>query len=212
MTQVFILGDSVAYGVGAAQAGWADLLKQWLFKQMYSEGGTGETYELFNFAYPGGGIEFVLETQLKQMDAYRRDDKIIAVACTGGNNAKAVGDPHSFVSSPEEYKQLVTTLLDRLQQQADAVIALPSLVVVDETKVCPKINPFTGKKSFFTNERIAQFNRMFQELCQAQDVSFVYTSPEGWAETCLYTDGLHPNQVGHQRLYDQIQPLVQQQL
>jgi lysophospholipase L1-like esterase len=210
MTQFFILGDSVAYGVGAEQAGWADLLKQWLFNRMYSEHGVGETYELFNFAYPGGGIEFVLGNQLSQLAKYRRDgSKTVAIVCTGGNNAKAIDTPENVVSSLEAYEALVVELLQSLQQNADAVIALPSLAVVDESKVSPKISPFTGKKSFINNARIAQYNSKFQEVCQTNDVTFVSTSTAGWASTCLYADGLHPNQIGHQRLFEQIKPLAE---
>jgi lysophospholipase L1-like esterase len=212
VTQVFVLGDSVAYGVGAERAGWADQLKQWLQGCMYAEGGVGEKYELFNFAYPGGGIEFVLANQLQQMARYSRGGTVIAVVCTGGNNAKAIDAPDNFASSLEAYEKLVTTMFDTLQKQADVIIALPSLVVVDEAKVHPKISPFTGKKSFFANDRIALFNGNFHEMCQARGIASVATPTEEWVEKYLYTDGLHPNQAGHERLYQQIQPLVEKAL
>lgn len=35
MTQIFIIGSSSVYGVGAESSGWADLVKQALHRKMY---------------------------------------------------------------------------------------------------------------------------------------------------------------------------------
>lgn len=54
MIQIFILGSSTVYGVGAEHAGWADLIKQALHKKMYSENGSGEKYEIYNLGKSSG--------------------------------------------------------------------------------------------------------------------------------------------------------------
>ena len=111
MTQIFIFGSSLAYGVGGESGGWADLLKQKLHHKMFSSGGVGEKYELFNFAKAGEPISFVLETFKYQLEKYRRPGKVIILVSIGGNNSRAKDTPDNFISTVDEYKEEMTALL-----------------------------------------------------------------------------------------------------
>ncbi len=199
MSQIFIFGASGAYGVGAEQAGWADLLKQYLHHKMYGPDGVGEKHELFNFAYPGVGADFVIASSPQQLKFYRRSGKIIAVIGVGGNNSKAENTPDNFVSTVEEYEQLMAQLIERLKNDVDEVVVVGN-AAVDETKTNPKSNPLTGGQSYFTNDRRAMFERKLAEVCQKEGVHFVSIdiAPDEWVSSYLYRDGLHPNQKGHE--------------
>jgi len=98
MTQVFILGSSSTYGVGGENGGWADLLKQSLHSDMFSSGGVGEKYEVYNFAKSGAPRSFVKETSKEQFKNYKRSGKTIVVVSVGGNNSKAEDKPDNYVS------------------------------------------------------------------------------------------------------------------
>jgi len=210
MIQFFVFGDSVAYGVGAEQAGWADLLKQYLHAKMYGTNGVGEKYELYNFGKPGAGTDFVLDIIAETVKQYGRNNKTVAIVCIGGYDTKAKDTARHFVSTIETYKARTSTLLQTLQSSFDAVIAMPTLIAVDETKVNPKISPFTGGKSFFTNARITQFNETLRELCRGYQVTYIQPdiSSEVWEQSYLYTDGLHPNQKGYDKIFATIQPII----
>lgn len=206
MTQFFIFGASIAQGVGAERAGWADLLKQSLATKMYSKNGVGEKYELYNFAKPGAQAEFVIATHGDQLKFYRESGKVVAIVCVGGNNVKAQGAPDNFVSTVEEYEQLMEQLLGKLKQSVDELIVLPSVVAVDESKTNPKANPITGGQSYFSNDRISLFNHALVKLCDQLGVKYVdiEITPQEWAEKFLYDDGLHPNQAGHQYIFEKL--------
>lgn len=205
MIQIFLLGSSSIYGVGAENAGWGDLVKQALHKKMYSDAGVGEKYEVYNFGKSGAKIEWVLETFPKQLKNYGRGGKIISVVAVGANNSKAENEPDNFVSTIEEYTKDMSQLLDLLKKSSDHVIAV-SAGYYDESKTNPKHNPLTGGKSYFTNARSKVFSERFKELCEERQITFVTdgVTEEEWKEKYLFRDGLHPNQAGHQLISQKV--------
>lgn len=213
MTQIFVFGASIAYGVGGETGGWADLIKQKLHTRMYSKLGTGENCELFNFAKPGEPIGFVLDTYKYQFEKYKRSGKVIILVSTGGNNSKAENEPENFISTPEQYHDEMSQLLTELKKNTDTVMFIGT-GSVDESKTQPKFNPLTGGKSYFSNARRSMFEKILSEICIETGVTFIQTEIENkeWIEKYLSSDGLHPNQRGYQliadKIWSEIEPLL----
>lgn len=208
------MGASTVYGVGGPNGGWADMLKLALHKQMYKEAGSDEAHEVFIFAKSGVTTDFILNGCEQRIEDYRRDGhKTIVILSVGLNNAKAVGTPNNYVSTPEEYATQIKQLLERLTKKADVVICV-GFTPVDESKTTKKVNPFTGQSSFFFNDRIKTFNDVFRQAAEEADDTvqfldlFTAVSELDWANTCLSPDGLHPNNKGHRWICDQISPLL----
>ena len=214
MTQIFILGSSMVYGVGGPHGGWADLIKQYLHKKMYGEGGVGEKYEIYNFGKSGATIDFVKDTFMSQLEAYGRKQKTIIVAAIGGNNTKAEQEPDNFVSTPAEYEHEMRNLLELLKQNCDGLIFVSSNGYVDEEKTNPKFNPLTGGRSYFTNARRQQFGAIVKDICEDMNIDLIdiTVDKEKWLSTYLYTDGLHPNEAGHQLIFESIKPVLDKHL
>ncbi len=198
MTQIFILGSSSVYGVGAEDGGWADLIKLALHKKMYRDGGIGQKLEIYNFGKTGETIEFVSETFPQQLEKYGRGGKIITIVSVGGNNAKADDFPENFVSTVAEYTTAMTSLLDLLKKLSTNVVAVGG-GYFDESKTNPIPN-LTGGISFFNNARKQQLEAVQQQLCSERQIPFVgvQVTEEEWLQNYLYRDGLHPNQKGCQ--------------
>ena len=196
----------MVYGVGGPHGGWADLIKQHLHQKMYGENGVGEKYEIYNFGKSGATIDFVKDTFKSQLDAYDRKQKTIVLVSVGGNNTKAEETPDNFVSTPEEYEREMRELLELLKQNCDGLILVGSNRPVDESKTNPKTNPLTGGKSYFTNARRQQFSSIIQEICEDMQVDLVdiVTTENEWLTKYIYSDGLHPNEAGHQLIFSSI--------
>lgn len=210
MKQVFILGASSVYGVGAETAGWGDLVKAYIHSKMYGADGVGEKYEVFNFSKSGSTIEFVAATAEWLYDTYARGEDIVTIISVGGNDAKAENRPDNFMCTPEDFTDKITGLFDILQQRSQQVIFV-SNNFVDETKVNPKPSPFTpGKVAYFTNARRSQFNGITKQACQGKGIDFVTTDvdKDTWIANYLYTDGLHPNQAGYQKVFEALKPVL----
>ena len=210
ITQVFIIGSSHAYGVGASEAGWADLVKRYLHERMYSEGGIGEQYEIFNFAKSGETIAFVKNLASELLEQYSRGQKTIIIVSAGGNNTKAVDTPDNYVSTLTEYEKAMRDLLTLLKESSQSLILVDSNGYVDETKTNPKLNPLNGRYSYFTNSRREQFKIKAGMLCEELDIPVAEISIDNkqWEQTYMYEDGIHPNQAGHQLVFESIKPLL----
>lgn len=209
ITQFFMLGSSSLYGVGSSNAGFADLIKQYVHSKMYAEGGTGERYEVYNFGKSGATIEFVKEALPWLLQNYGRGGRLIFIVSVGGNNSKARNAPDNFVSTPEEYKQQIADLLLLLKQRSDRVIVVGN-AFVDESKTSPKLDPLSGNVDYFTNARRRQFTGINKQICDQNGLDFVdvNVSQQEWIEKYLYEDGLHSNQAGHKLIFDAIKPLI----
>ncbi|MEK7570789.1 MAG: SGNH/GDSL hydrolase family protein [Patescibacteria group bacterium] len=204
MTQIFIFGASIVYGVGAEEAGWADLIKRNIHNRMYSKNGTGEKFEVYNFGNPDAKIEFILKTFEEQIENYGKDGKKIVVLSIGMNNAKAVGNPDNYVTKIDEYKNQLKKLFQQMKLKVDHVLCV-GLTSVDEQKTTPKSNG-----SYFRNQRIEQFNSTFREVCIEMGITFVdiLSEQQVCGQACLYKDGVHPNQKGHQLIFEKIFPQI----
>lgn len=204
MKQVFILGASAVYGVGAEHAGWGDLVKQYYHSMMFSEGGMGEFFEVYNFAKPGVTIDFIIDTYPRHFEDYSKGSKVITIASVGGNNSRAKDEPTNYASTPESYSEELAQLIDVLKKSSEKIIFV-STVYVDETKTNP-ITTSHGNKYYFTNARRKQFEEITKGLCAQNGIGFVDVPvlEEEWRQKYLYQDGLHPNQAGHQLIFNAI--------
>lgn len=211
MKQFFILGASSVYGVGAEQ-GWADHVKAYVHKKMYSSQAVGEKYEVFNFSKSSSTIEFIASNLEWIHQAYARpQSELIILICVGGNDAKAEGTSDNFVSTTEDFKAKLEVLVDGLKQYSNEIIFV-SNGFIDESKTNPKISPFGNSKSYFTNERRSQFNEITQRVCENNDLTFISTDvdKDTWIKNCLHDDGLHPNQLGYQKVFEALKPSIDQ--
>jgi len=202
MKQIFTIGASSVYGVGGEDGGWADMLKRHLHQTMYGERGTGETCELFNFSKSGCTTDFVQRTFPEQLKEYGRSGEVTVILSVGGNDSKATGTPENYVTTPEEYGVRMRELLTWLKANVTKVIVVGN-AWVDEDKTNPKISPFDGSKSFFTNDRFKLFRQVLEALCDELEVTFVGVdkAPEEWLRTYQHIDGLHPNDAGYKYIF-----------
>lgn len=210
MKQVFILGASSVYGVGAEQNGWGDLVKEYLHSKMYGADGICEKYEVFNFSKAGSTIEFVADTADWIYDKFSRKGDVLTLVSVGGNDAKAENAPDNFVCTPEAFRDKVSALFDKLKEHSTQIVFV-SNGFVDEAKTSPKPSPFgDGKVSYFTNERRSLFNNITRQICDEKGVEFVAVNidKDAWIKDYLFTDGLHPNQAGYQKVFEALKPIL----
>ncbi|MBX4197243.1 hypothetical protein KW801_01655, partial [Candidatus Saccharibacteria bacterium] len=69
--------------------------------------------------------------------------------------------------------------------------------------------PVAWSDIHFTNDRILQFEKVLHEVCSKNNIPHVATFEalkDKMDSTKLFTDGLHPNNEGHQLIFELIQP------
>lgn len=212
MKQIFCFGSSSIYGVGSSVWSWSDMVKWYAHQLMYWEDGIGEKIETFNFGKSWATIDFV-QTIYSQylLNYWRGNAQKLALINVWWNNSKAEWSPLNYVSTPEKYQQELETLLVSMKKDFDKLVFVGS-GYVDESKTMPKISPFNGKDSYFSNKRRDVFDEITRTTCWELSIPYieVQVSVNEWIEQYLYQDGLHPNDKWYEYIFKLMMPYVQE--
>lgn len=212
MKYILIFGGSTAHGVGAAN-GWADRIKQALHERMYGEKSTGDACYVYELGVPGNTVRdlaarFEAELHARVPSSAQADTLVVFTG--GANDSKAINEPNAYLFTPAEFGLMASSFLKQAKSVAGHVVAF-GLTPVDESKTSPKKNPITGGKSYYKNNRLAEFESALGQACEMENVPFVplfKKTPKDWAATSLAADGMHPNDAGHEWIYQQVLPHV----
>lgn len=217
MKTVLIFGASGTHGVGGQHGGWADKIKFWLHSQMFGADGKGELCTVYELGIPGNTARdvvgrFEIETLARIVD--KNPKNIYIIFSAGTNDAKATNKPDNFLHTPDEFATNVQAFI-RLAKEHAAHIICVGLVPVDQSKTNPKHSPLTNGKSYFTNQRIQRFENALISVCDEEKVNCVPlfgSVPGTWEAEYLAADGLHPNDAGHEWIFEQVQPKLKRLL
>lgn len=215
MAAILCIGASGTYGVGGENGGWPEYLKQSIHLAQYGTQWAGEQHEIYNLGIPGHGVDEVGSRLANEVASRRRDMQpyVLSIICVGLNDSRALGQAENNVSTPDAYQEKMKNLLELSKQLCERTIAL-GFVPVDERRTCPKVQPVTGQRSFFTNARAELFENCMMQAARQAGVPglplFSDATACGWAEK-LSQDGLHPNDAGYrwiaERVFAAIHPL-----
>lgn len=203
MKEFFIFGSDSAYGIGAERAGWADLLKQSLQAKMYGRVGIGSKYAVYNFAQPDTGIEFTRVIYADQLRFYGIGEKT-AIFSAEDKHIDEKKWIKNFPSSLQEYEGLVSQILEGLKTYADKTIVVANTItrIPSTTELQPEKT--IEHKSLLAKDRILMCNTSLIKLCREYGAICVDINPEEWLQEDRYFDGVHPNQAGHQFIFEKL--------
>lgn len=214
MAQILAFGDSITDGAYDPRGGWADRLKQYFSEINYSSDVVNaESHWFYNLGISGNLSQDILdriEIESLARKVHKPDKRSVFIFAVGVNDSclKGVHDPQPRCSE-SNFKNNYSRLISYAQQYTEKIICV-GLLPVEETKVNPIFSEY-----WYKNERIKQFNGIIQELAHQQQFCFIDLYEQMTSENqkkSLYIDGLHPNESGHEWMYDQIKPKVIEQL
>ncbi len=213
MKHILIFGASGSHGTGGEHGGWSDKLKQYVHEQMYGPKGNGELCNIYELGIPGNSSADVLarmESEIKARMVFdAKPSEVCIILAVGGNDSRASETPDNFMNTPEGYAQNFGKLVQVARRYAEQVVCLGH-TPVDEAKTNPKRSP-SGSLAYFTNERMQTFEAVIRSVAQTPGVTFLplfKEVPEDWQTRCLYADGLHPNDAGHQWIFERLRSSV----
>ena len=212
MAAILCFGASSVYGVGGSRGGWPDLLKAALHLEQYCNGNAAEVHEVYNLGVPADTSAEVLSRLDLEIQARRRpmQPSTLVLLSIGMNDSRAIETPENYVSTPDAFGSRISELLRRVSQSS-AASAVVGFSPVNERLTTPKLQPRTGRRSYFTNSRIEKFESVLCERALSAGMSaipvFRAATEVGW-DAKLCADGLHPNDEGHQFIADLVLPWV----
>ena len=174
------------------RVGWSDLLRNYLEKEdsYYSE-----VYAL--------GVDRDTSSDLvKRMENEARARKADVIIIEVGINDSLMfnrNGTHVANASEAEFERNINELISIARKLTKEVIFI-GLFIGDEKLTNPLPRSITGK--CFTKKRAEEFNAIIKKVCRTHKVAFVDMIED--MQNADFHDGLHPNQKGHEKIFNQI--------
>ncbi len=210
MAVIYSFGDSITYGAwGIKSSGWATLLRQHLDELQEKN---PDYYALFyNLGIPGettAGLVKRFENETRAR--VRETDKAVFIFAFGANDAAFLPLENKFRVSKEEFEKNLTSVLEKASQISEKIIIVNILPVVEALNSQPR----NGKTRL--NIYMQEYNGILESVAKKFNSSFIDVHSvfmkKGYETLLIPEDGLHPNDVGHEIMFDTIKPIVQKLL
>lgn len=198
---VLIFGDSITQGYWDQKGGWADRIKASVFEKDI-DNDFKRYHGVHNLGIDGNTTAQVLERFNTESKARFWPGAEYAVVFAVGVNDTVISKDSDTLSSPEQYKRELASLLQRAQAFTSNIMFV-NICPVDETLTNPLPASSTGK--CYTNDRIDSFNKVLRKFTEENNVSLVDVASLFRSRNDLLADGLHPNTAGHEVIFNAVQ-------
>lgn len=202
MYNILIFGDSIAAGRKVDKTkSWPSLLAQFLDKK------DKDFILVHNLSIPGDSSNevikrFPVEAEARCKKIYS-DDRSSIIFAVGINDAKCLGSRYNPTTNEENFRNNIGLLIENAKRYTDHILFI-GLTPVDERKTTPLDNVY------FLNEKIRTYEKIISEECKEKNIP-ILSIIEEWLESdylkLLSEDGVHPNEKGHQKIFEKIKLL-----
>jgi len=203
--RVLVFGASITQGFYDTQGGWAERLWTHYTKNLLSDS-NGPDITIFNLGISGNDTPRLLKRFQPETDARKFPGEEFAFVFFIGTNDSWVREDGSEISTPEKFSGEIRELINQAKQYS-AKVMFVGLAPCDEARSQPI--PW-NKDIFFSNARISDFDKAIKDVCQQEGVNYVpiFDSLKKQLDNKedIYADGLHPNDAGHQLIFELVRP------
>lgn len=190
---ILVFGDSITYGAwDKEKGGWVNRLRLAL-----ENDNSNNYYTIFNLGISGNvteGIKNRFDNECKIR--FAKEDNTIIIFSIGINDTQNVKGEDRV--SLEIFRNNIITLINSAKKYTNNILFI-GLTKVDESKVTPL--PWDKDKCYLNN-KITIFDKELKNICLENNVDYLYIYDLLEIEELF--DGLHPNNVGHQKICDKV--------
>ncbi len=203
--RVLVFGASTAQGYWDSQGGWADRLKHY-YDNLQMQDFSVDRPAVMNLGVSGDTSEQVLKRIGSESRARQNEKGLAIIIQVGSNNAAEQNG--QLRSTSEDYQNNLGAIIKGAEEHTRKVMVV-GFPAVDEAKT----NPIGWADLYYKNENIAQFEKAAKEICEKSEVPFVPIHQEfqkraSSGKVLQAHDGLHPNNEGHQLIFELVQPVL----
>ena len=194
---ILVFGDSITYGAwDKEKGGWVNRLRLAL-----ENDDSNSYYTIFNLGISGDVTENIKDRFDNECKIrFNKNDNTIIIFSIGINDTQNVKDEDRV--SLETFRNNIITLINSAKKYTDNILFI-GLTKVDESKVTPL--PWDKEKSYL-NTKIINFDKELKNICLENNVDYLYIYDLLELEELF--DGLHPNNVGHQKICDKVKTKI----
>jgi lysophospholipase L1-like esterase len=203
--RVLVFGASVTQGFWDTEGGWVQRLRKYYDEQQV-QNWTNERPTIFNLGISGDSTREILK-RLEAEAMVRQTDRGLAfIFSVGVNDSFVFGDGRENMN-PEEFVANYKKIISIAKKYSDKIMLL-GLQYCDEDRT----RPVAWADINYTNERIKIFDDITKSVAETHDIPYVgifdLLREKFESGSKVYQDGLHPNNEGHQLIFEQVRPAL----
>ena len=200
---IFLFGDSITYGTGDHEGGWANRIRKFVDQKILSS--ENEEYHpfVYNLGIPGERSNYLLERFDHDVLARSRREKECAVVISiGTNDSQFSNTEKTFNIPPELFEKNLNELIALARKVTPRIIFI-GLLPCDDIKMDPI--PWLPEKSYKT-EFICRYNQIAVKVCLEQLIGFIdlFEDFSNRDYLSLLEEGIHPNDEGHRIIFEKV--------
>lgn len=204
--RICVFGASIAFGSGDKEfGGWQNHLKVWFANR-------GRFQHVFNLAISGRTTNDIVKRfkcELLNRKSPDPNNEILALVSVPINDSRfVVGNGEIKQEVPEKvFKNNLQKIKNLADKYADRLIFLEMTKVVDD-----KTNPWYvfDDGILWKNSIIQKYNKTLKEFCEKEKINFIPMFDLLNDEDL--PDGLHPNSVGHRKMFERIKGFLEEKI
>ncbi|HYF10384.1 MAG TPA: GDSL-type esterase/lipase family protein [Candidatus Paceibacterota bacterium] len=197
--KVCIFGDSITWGAcDYRQGGWATRIRNYFEERGDTPLGSDGSLvyvTAYNLGIPGDTTEGLLARFDAEAGVREAEVVIFAIGINDASERKSDGNPRV---TEERFAANIAELAAQAKKRTSKVIFI-GLTRVDEAKTNPI--PWNLEKSY-KNERIERYDNLIRDLCDKEKL--LYIDMRGVVAIEEMEDGLHPDTLGHEKMFMKI--------
>lgn len=203
--RVLVFGASSAQGYWDTKGGWADRLKLHYFGLQMRDF-SKDIPKVMNLGISDDTTTHIINRIGHEAEARVNAKGLSFVFQIGSNNAATLaGRPRS---TPEKYQTELKKIIDISKNYSNKALVV-GFPAVDESRT----NPLPWADMSFLNKDIVIYENAAKDLCEENEVDFVpihgeFSSRISMGENLWSHDGLHPNDSGHQLIFELVRPAL----
>lgn len=195
MNSICIFGDSTAWGAwDMEKGGWVNRL--WLYVGEKTDG----RGNIYNLSISGGTTETILERF--ESEAKVREANAL-IFQSGGNDSYLKGKNGHNQIPVDQFRKNLEEIIRKAKNITSNIIFI-GFTNVDETKTMP----VSWKDIYYVNSEIKKYNEAMRDVCKENQVP--YLDIFGLLENEDFEDGLHPNTMGHKKVFEKVKSFLEE--
>ncbi len=208
MAVVYCFGDSITYGAWDIQGGgWTNRLRAHLDDLQLKDDSL--YYLCYNLGIPGDRTDGLVERfdlEFKMRQAHDKGEESIFIFAFGANDSVFRPKMGTFVVPIDRFTANLSVVIEKASKISQKII-LVNVLPCDE-EICAR--RFAIKDKVRLNSNVEAYNKALALLAADKklplvDVYAEYTKGTGGDfKKLLSEDGLHPNEQGHQVIFEEV--------
>jgi len=206
--RVLIFGDSITQGYWDTEGGWVDRLRKYYDELQVTDLDGRDEPTIFNLGISADNSANVvarIESEIRSRTRHN-NPPIIIVQIGINDSSKDSLSKEETVSLPiHEYEQNLRAIINTVKVMGSKLIFV-GLSACDESKT----RPVSWGDFHYTNSAIKTYEDTMKNVAAEYGIAFISVFNSFAAELkrdrMLLSDGLHPNNEGHEAMFDIIGP------